>query len=48
MVNPLSNFHQAPMRIDNTVYSCTEQYYQYKKADFLHDVDKMMKIMSTS
>ena len=42
-----SNFHPMPIKIEDKVYTCNEQYYQYKKASFFGDTDIMQKILET-
>ncbi len=43
----LSNFHPANFKIENTVYNCSEQYYQARKAEFYNDDETLSKIMAT-
>lgn len=40
--SPFSNFHPASFTLDGIYFSCTEQYYAFKKAKFFGD-DKMAK-----
>lgn len=43
----LSNFHPAVFKVDNISYSCSEQFYQAKKAEFYGDDISAGKIMAT-
>ena len=44
----MSNFFQAKMKIDETEYSCVEQFYMAKKAEKFSDKEAKMKIMSSN
>ena len=44
--SPLSNFFPAPVTIDGISYKCSEQYYQFRKAETLGDEGAAMKILT--
>ena len=44
--SPLSNFFPAPVEIDGISYKCSEQYYQYNKAETLGDIGTALRIMT--
>ena len=46
--SPLSNFFPAPIAVDGVQYSCSEQYYQAKKAEEHKDYEAMDRIMMAS
>ena len=47
-INPLSNFHPAPFRLDNVDYISLEQYIQAKKAEFFNDQTCLGNILSST
>ena len=44
--SPMSNFFPAPVTIDGISYKCTEQYYQFRKAEILGDQGAALKILT--
>ena len=46
--SPLSNFFPAPITVDGVQYSCSEQYYQAKKAEEHKDYETLDTIMMAS
>ena len=47
-INPLSNFHPAPFRLDGVDYISSEQYIQAKKAEFFNDQACLGNILSST
>ena len=47
-INPLSNFHPAPFRLDGVDYISSEQYIQAKKAEFFNDQTCLGNILSST
>ena len=47
-INPLSNFHPAPFRLDDVDYISLEQYKQAKKAEFFNDQTCLGNILSST
>ena len=45
--NPFSNFHPAKSKVNGTIFNCSEQYIQYKKAEHYNDDTTGSKIMQT-
>ena len=43
--SPYSNFFPAPMEIEGRRFHCVEQFYQYRKASFLHKEQVALDIM---
>ena len=43
--SPYSNFFPAPMEIEGRKFHCVEQFYQYRKASFLHKEQVALDIM---
>jgi ribA/ribD-fused uncharacterized protein len=43
---PLSNFYQCPIKVEDHVYNCVEQYLQKLKAETMGDEETAIKIMS--
>jgi len=46
--SPFSNFHQANITVDYTVYCSTEQYYHAKKAELFKDDNSYTQIMAST
>ena len=46
--SPFSNWFPSRFKIDGIGYSCNEQVYMYKKAEFFNDKAIMVKIMETN
>ena len=46
--SPLSNFFPAPITVDGVHYTCSEQYYQAKKAEEHKDLEALENIMLAS
>ena len=46
-LSPLSNFYDADFTIDQRVFTCSEQFYQYQKAISSGDSVAAMNIMTT-
>lgn len=46
--SPLSNFHKSEFKIDNTLYTCNEQYIQSQKASLFNDDIAEQRIMQTT
>ena len=46
-LNPLSNFHPSPFDLNGKRYHCSEQFIQYRKAEYLGDQVAAKEIMST-
>ena len=47
-INPLSNFHPVPFRLDGVDYISSEQYIQAKKAEFFNDQACLVNILSST
>ena len=44
-LNPLSNFHPAPFKYQDTTYHCSEQFIQLRKAELFNDKPAMKRIL---
>ena len=46
-LNPLSNFYPSPFKLDDTLYHCSEQFIQLKKAELFKDKAATKRILQS-